>query len=89
MGWYMSKDALITLKQVSKHFGSVIALDNINLTFNRGEVHCLAGKNGCGKSTLFKVISGVHPPEKGAEIIINGQSYNRLTPQQSIEQGIR
>ncbi|HEO9717731.1 TPA: sugar ABC transporter ATP-binding protein [Morganella morganii subsp. morganii] len=89
MGWYMSKDALITLKQVSKHFGSVIALDNINLTFNRGEVHCLAGKNGCGKSTLFKVISGVHPPEKGAEIIINGQSYNRLTPQQSIEQGIQ
>lgn len=89
MGLYMSKDALITLKQVSKHFGSVIALDSINLTFNRGEVHCLAGKNGCGKSTLFKVISGVHSPENGAEIIIDGRSYSKLTPQQSIAQGIQ
>lgn len=54
----------ITLKNVSKHFGSVKALSNVNISFNRGEVHCLAGKNGCGKSTLFKVISGVHAPEK-------------------------
>lgn len=85
----MSNEAFITLKRVSKHFGSVKALDGINLTFNEGEVHCLAGKNGCGKSTLFKVISGVHDPEKGAEIIINGKSYSRLTPQQSIEHGIQ
>ncbi|AMG31155.1 sugar ABC transporter ATP-binding protein [Grimontia hollisae] len=79
----------ITLKQVSKHFGSVKALDDINLTFNQGEVHCLAGKNGCGKSTLFKVISGVHAPEKGAEIILDGKRYSRLSPQQSIEHGIQ
>src|SRR5690606_34478902 len=65
------------------------ALDGINLTFNQGEVHCLAGKNGCGKSTLFKVISGVHAPEKGAEIRLAGKRYSRLTPQQSIEHGIQ
>lgn len=69
----MSGTPFITLKKVSKHFGSVIALDGINLTFNQGEVHCLAGKNGCGKSTLFKVISGVHAPEKGAEILLEGK----------------
>ncbi|GAL04735.1 ribose/xylose/arabinose/galactoside ABC-type transport systems ATP-binding protein [Photobacterium aphoticum] len=85
----MSGTPFITLKQVSKHFGSVKALDGINLTFNQGEVHCLAGKNGCGKSTLFKVISGVHAPEKGAEIILGGKSYARLNPQQSIEHGIQ
>ncbi|STO58286.1 sugar ABC transporter ATP-binding protein [Grimontia hollisae] len=85
----MSGTPFITLKQVSKHFGSVKALDDINLTFNQGEVHCLAGKNGCGKSTLFKVISGVHAPEKGAEIILDGKRYSRLSPQQSIEHGIQ
>ncbi|WP_367990074.1 sugar ABC transporter ATP-binding protein [Vibrio sp. NTOU-M3] len=85
----MSDTPFITLKQVSKHFGSVKALDGINLTFNQGEVHCLAGKNGCGKSTLFKVISGVHAPEKGAEIILGDKSYSRLSPQQSIEHGIQ
>ncbi|GHA56326.1 sugar ABC transporter ATP-binding protein [Photobacterium aphoticum] len=85
----MSGTPFITLKQVSKHFGSVKALDGINLTFNQGEVHCLAGKNGCGKSTLFKVISGVHAPEKGAEIILGGKRYARLNPQQSIEHGIQ
>ncbi|WP_028116690.1 sugar ABC transporter ATP-binding protein [Ferrimonas senticii] len=79
----------ITLKNVSKHFGSVKALSDINLSFNRGEVHCLAGKNGCGKSTLFKVISGVHAPEQGAQIIINGKQYSRLTPQQSINHGVQ
>ncbi|BDM66098.1 ABC transporter ATP-binding protein [Shewanella sp. NFH-SH190041] len=82
-------NAFITLNNVSKHFGPVKALSNINLSFNRGEVHCLAGKNGCGKSTLFKVISGVHAPEKGAEIIIDGKRYSRLTPQQSIDHGIQ
>ncbi|MBO0398494.1 sugar ABC transporter ATP-binding protein [Aeromonas veronii] len=79
----------ITLKNVSKHFGSVKALSNVNISFNRGEVHCLAGKNGCGKSTLFKVISGVHAPEKGASIIIEGKSYSRLTPQESLEHGVQ
>ncbi|MGI2259687.1 sugar ABC transporter ATP-binding protein [Shewanella sp. GXUN23E] len=79
----------ITLNNVSKHFGSVKALTNINLSFKRGEVHCLAGKNGCGKSTLFKVISGVHAPEKGAQICIDGKQYSRLTPQQSIDHGIQ
>ena len=55
----MLNDELITLKNTSKFFGSVKALEGINLTFKKGEVHCLAGKNGCGKSTLFKIISGV------------------------------
>jgi simple sugar transport system ATP-binding protein len=83
------REEFISLKNTSKFFGSVKALTDINLTFNKGEVHCLAGKNGCGKSTLFKVISGVHNPEPGSEIILDGKSYTKLTPQLSIEKGIQ
>ena len=85
----MRSDEFISLKNTSKFFGQVKALKNINLTFNKGEVHCLAGKNGCGKSTLFKIISGVHNPEPGSEIILNGKSYTKLNPQLSIENGIQ
>ncbi|MBX9335958.1 ATP-binding cassette domain-containing protein, partial [Serratia marcescens] len=58
--------AFITLENISKRFPGVLALDQINLTLNKGEVHCLAGQNGCGKSTIIKIISGVYQPEKGA-----------------------
>lgn len=50
--------AFITLENISKQFPGVLALDNVNLTLRKGEVHCLAGQNGCGKSTIIKVISG-------------------------------
>ncbi|SJN54451.1 Xylose import ATP-binding protein XylG [Vibrio ruber DSM 16370] len=85
----MSEVPFITLKNVSKYFGNVKALNKVNLEFNMGEVHCLAGKNGCGKSTLFKVISGIHVPEPGSEIILNGKKYERLTPEISIRKGIQ
>ena len=81
-------DTFMTLKRVSKYFAAVHALDNIDLAFQRGEVHCLVGKNGCGKSTLLKIIAGVCAPEVGAEIILQGKTYSRLRPKQSIEQGI-
>ena len=55
--------ALITLNALSKSFGGHQALKNITLTLNQGEVHCLAGANGCGKSTLIKTISGVYAPD--------------------------
>lgn len=57
-------EALISLEHISKKFPGVLALDNVTLTLNKGEVHCLAGQNGCGKSTIIKVISGVYQPEK-------------------------
>lgn len=78
----------IELKQISKSFGGVHALNQVNLTILPGEIHCLAGENGCGKSTLIKVLSGVHAPD-GGEITINGQSFQALTPMEAIEQGIQ
>src|SRR5690606_14798418 len=46
----------------------------------QGEVHCLAGENGCGKSTIIKVISGAYQPELGAEMELFGERYDRITP---------
>ncbi len=80
---------LITLKALSKSFGGHQALKNITLTLNKGEVHCLAGANGCGKSTLIKTISGVYAPDDGSEIIIDEKSYHRLTPDRARALGVQ
>ena len=79
----------ITLENISKRFPGVLALDQINLTLNKGEVHCLAGQNGCGKSTIIKIISGVYQPEKGANISLAGKLFHSLTPQLSGYYGIQ
>ncbi|EMO0473602.1 sugar ABC transporter ATP-binding protein [Pluralibacter gergoviae] len=81
--------AFITLENISKQFPGVLALDNVSLTLNKGEVHCLAGQNGCGKSTIIKVISGVYQPEKGAQIQLDGKLFHHLTPQLSSHYGIQ
>lgn len=84
-----STTAFITLENISKQFPGVLALDRINLTLNKGEVHCLAGQNGCGKSTIIKIISGVYQPEKGATILLEGKLFHSLTPQLSAYYGIQ
>ncbi|WP_370546547.1 sugar ABC transporter ATP-binding protein [Edwardsiella tarda] len=81
--------ALITLNALSKSFGGHQALKNITLTLNKGEVHCLAGANGCGKSTLIKTISGVYAPDVGSEIIIDDKAHSRLTPGRARDLGIQ
>ena len=81
--------AFITLENISKRFPGVLALNNVSLTLQKGEVHCLAGQNGCGKSTIIKVISGVYHPEKEARILLDGKLFHHLTPQLSSHYGIQ
>ena len=54
-------DAILEMKQITKTFPGVKALDNVNLKVHEGEIHALLGENGAGKSTLMKVFSGVYP----------------------------
>ena len=54
------------IEHVSKQFGGVKALEDVRFDVMPGEVLCLAGENGCGKSTLIKIITGVYQPEPGA-----------------------
>jgi len=79
----------LQLEGVSKAFGGVRALSEVSLALRTGEVHCLCGQNGCGKSTLIKIISGVHRPEPGARIRIDGETLAQLTPAESTRRGIQ
>lgn len=81
-------DIFIELKGIKKSFGGVKALKGVDLTIRKGEVHCLAGENGCGKSTLIKVISGAHEADEG-EVIIDGTHMNHFKPIDAIKMGIQ
>jgi simple sugar transport system ATP-binding protein len=80
---------LLKLEHISKRFGGVLALDDVRFEVMPGEVLCLAGENGCGKSTLIKIISGVHSPERGATMLFEGRSIEGLTPGQARALGIQ
>ncbi len=66
---------MIVIKNITKHFGRLRALDNLDLQFNQGECIALIGPNGCGKTTLIKSILGMVLPDKG-EIFFDGRSIS-------------
>ena len=80
-------DNILEIRNLYKLYPGVTALNNVNLSFRRGEVHALCGENGAGKSTLIKAISGAIAPTSG-EIIIKGASHKAMTPALSRESGI-
>ena len=81
-------DNILSVKQIKKSFGGVHALKGVDLTIKRGETHCLAGENGCGKSTIIKVISGFYKPD-GGTIEIDGKNYPVMTPAEAIKAGVQ
>jgi D-xylose transport system ATP-binding protein len=80
-------EPLLRLKGVSKNFGPVQALTNVDLEVRAGEVTALIGDNGAGKSVLIKCISGIHAPEHG-EILWQGQPVRIRTPREAAALGI-
>lgn len=78
---------IIEMKNIEKHFGSVIALAGVSLDVYPGECHCLLGDNGAGKSTFIKTMSGVHQPTKG-EIFFEGKPLHFDRPRDAIAAGI-
>lgn len=78
---------LIDVQNVSKYFGSVIALKDISMSVRAGEVMCLLGDNGAGKSTLIKILSGVHRPDEGA-YLVEGREVKFSSPRDALSMGI-
>jgi simple sugar transport system ATP-binding protein len=78
---------IVEVCDISKYFGSVIALNGVSMSLLPGEVMCLLGDNGAGKSTLIKVLSGVHSPDEG-EYRVEGQPVHFTSPRDALEHGI-
>ena len=66
-------DQTLVVRNMSMTFGGQRALDEVSLSIRRGEVHGLVGQNGCGKSTLIKILAGYHHPDPGGELEIDGR----------------
>ena len=66
----------LAMKQISKHYAGVTALNKVDFDIHKGEIHCLVGENGSGKSTLIKIISGTVSADPGSIIEINGDAIH-------------
>jgi ABC-type sugar transport system ATPase subunit len=86
-GIIVEKQPVVELKRITKNFGGVKALDNVDFEVYNNEILALVGDNGAGKSTLAKIISGVHPPDKG-ETFFEGKSVHIVNPRQARSLGI-
>ena len=82
------RQLVLDARGISKRFGGVVALGDVSLDVWAGEVHCLVGQNGCGKSTLIKILSGVVSPDAGT-ITVGGVGHRQMTPRQAIDAGIQ
>jgi len=80
-------DSILRLKNISKHYSGVKALDNVSMDIYKGRIHSIVGANGAGKSTLIKIITGAVQPTSG-ELILNGEKVENNSPRKSIENAI-
>jgi len=81
------EEIILSIKNITKRYPGVVALDKVSIDFRKGEVHALLGENGAGKSTFIKAIAGAIQADSG-EIIINGQSFSHLTPHAAKAEGV-
>jgi simple sugar transport system ATP-binding protein len=84
----MSTAPFLRMTRATKRFGGVVALDDVDWDVMAGEVHCLVGENGSGKSTMIKLVSGVHLPDPGTRIEVDGQPHAGITPKLAKDLGI-
>jgi ABC-type sugar transport system ATPase subunit len=83
----MKNQPVLKAEGIAKHYGSVVALSNVDFEIGRGEVVGLVGDNGAGKSTFIKVISGVHKRDRG-RLLLDGKEVNFDNPKEAISAGI-
>jgi len=82
-----TSEPLIRLRNIAKYFGNVTALEGVSAVVNAGEVTCVLGDNGAGKSTFIKILSGLHKPSSG-EYLIDGVPVAFESPRDARERGI-
>ena len=78
---------ILSIRNLTKTYPGVIALNDFSMDFERGEIHALLGENGAGKSTLIKIISGAIEPDSG-KIIFEGLEFSKMTPAHSRAMGV-
>ena len=81
-------DSFLQLKNVSKTFGEVAALRNVDFEVGTNEIVGLLGDNGAGKSTMVKIMTGYHQPDPGGELYVKGRRVHHLTVPQARKEGI-
>jgi simple sugar transport system ATP-binding protein len=82
-----ARTPLVELCDVSKHYGTVRALEGVSLEVHAGEITCVLGDNGAGKSTLIKMIAGLHQHDGGA-LRIEGEETRLTSPRDALDRGI-
>ena len=80
-------DVLLKIEGITKRFGGLVALNEVGLTINKGEIYGLIGPNGAGKTTLFNVLTGLYQPDEGT-FTFNGRDLFRKKPHIVVEAGI-
>ena len=78
---------ILKMQQITKRFPGVLALDQVNISLDRGEVLALVGENGAGKSTLLKILSGAYVKDEGV-IEFDGRVIDGYSPNEAIDMGI-
>jgi branched-chain amino acid transport system ATP-binding protein len=79
--------SLLQIKNVSQHFGSLVAVNNVSMAVERGELRALIGPNGAGKTTFFNLISGFFRPTAG-QILLDGQDITTMPPDKRVNLGM-
>ncbi len=79
--------SLIELNNIGKFYGNIIALEGVTTTVNAGEVTCVLGDNGAGKSTFIKILAGVHQHDEG-EMLLAGEEKKFASPREALDSGI-
>lgn len=78
---------VLEIKNITKHFAGVKALDDVSFNIIKGSCHCLVGENGAGKSTLIKILTGAHKKSSGT-VLYNGKDFNPSSTKDAMKAGI-